>query len=322
MRKSILVTVATMLALTFTKTTAQTWNIGYGNPLTDAVTATLRNDTLYIDGYGRTAFFYKPSKIPWRGSSFKTVVIGSDITYVGGAYNNQFVGKTILREQVVDYFKTPTDEIRINNKMNTKKKYPRFRVAANGGWGYRPTTMLGASSDFKKYMRKLNFGFHYDVELSYYYQRSLGVGLKYNEFLSGNESAPAVHRDGSTEKGDMSDNIRTKYVGTMFNYRGLNSKNTNSFLMGLGFGYVNYQHKGFFVDKPVNINKHSAGFYCSLGYDWGIYKGLALGIQVSGLIGLVGFFKYSEMYNMSFGNQHAAQRISRIDLSVGLRFNK
>ncbi len=69
----------------------------------------------------------------------------------------------------------------------------------------------------------------------------------------------------------------------------------------------------------VNIQKSTVGFYLSFGYDWGIYKGLGLGFQLSGLMGkLSPFPKLEEPYTYNIN----VRNLYRIDLSIGLRFNK
>ncbi len=79
--------------------------------------------------------------------------------------------------------------------------------------------------------------------------RNLGVGLKYNEFLSSNEGDFSEKKligvnSYETKIWSASNNIRTKFIGPIFSVRGLNSKNTNCFMIDIGVGYVDYRSKG------------------------------------------------------------------------------
>lgn len=81
MKKNLTILTTATLVLVATTMNAQTWNIG---DVGSDVTATLRNDTLYIDGNGGAKNYIGSSeRPPWYGQTFKNVVIGSGITSIG-----------------------------------------------------------------------------------------------------------------------------------------------------------------------------------------------------------------------------------------------
>jgi hypothetical protein len=224
----------------------------------------------------------------------------------------------------IKYYSTaevPIDKIK-NNEI-----YPRFRIAVSGGWSYR-TAQISKSipSDFNRHYQKLKSGFHYDLGISHYFSELFGVGFKYNEFLTSNETQNVyiTYPDGYTEYGSLKDSYRIKFIGPMFCTRFFNSTKKNCLLIDIGFGYIGFQDKGHIVSIPAKINGNTVGFYSSIGYDIGISKDLSIGFQlsaVSGILTQVKRFDGISTETVKF-DKNDYEDISRIDLSIGLRFNK
>jgi len=258
----------------------------------------------------------------------KITKVKSDNIYFTFKYKDE-IRNTLLPVNQIDYYQMnyySTAEVSAS-KVRNIEIFPHFQIALSGGWSYR-TARLASNipSDFKDYYQKLKSGFHYDVGLSYYFTEQLGVGLKYNEYLSKKElgNVYITYTDGSTEYGNMSDNIRVKFIGPTFNYRYFNTTKRNCFLMGIGIGYMDYRDKGFLVSSPVTIKGGTVGTYLSFGYDFGISENLALGFQLTFSSGTLSRITTSDGTSTQTVNLDNDQRenLSRIDLSIGLRFNK
>jgi hypothetical protein len=205
-------------------------------------------------------------------------------------------------------------DIRSDNKY-----YPRFRFAVSGGWSYRTGRLpQNISPDVSDYLQKLKSGFHYDAGLSYYFSEYLGAGLRYSEYLSSNSD------DGSIGYGSMSDRIRINFIGPVFSTRLFNQTKKNCLLMDLGIGYLGYRDKALFASEELTLKGGTAGFYWNIGYDIGISQHIALGFQLSLISGLLSEYKssngtYTQVIKL---DKDTRENLSRIALSVGLRFGK
>jgi hypothetical protein len=207
------------------------------------------------------------------------------------------------------------------------KIYPRFRVELNGGWNYRIAKISeNVPSDLTSYIRKLMSGFHVGAGLTYYFSEYFGGGVKYNNYWSSNKinNVQVTYLDGTTDFGNISDDIHVTFIGPVFSTRLFNSKKTNCILLNLAVGYVEYKDKGVLASKNIEIEGSTVGACMDVGYDIGISKNWALGIQVSLMSGVISQVKYSDgrqTQTIKLDNNQR-ENLARIELSIGLRFNK
>jgi len=258
----------------------------------------------------------------------KITKVKSDHIYFTFKHKEEIRNTLLPAGQVAFYQKNyfqiaevPADMIPDNNN------FPRYRFAVSGGWSYRTAKLSNSiQSDFRNHYQKLKSGFHYDLGISYYFSELLGVGLKYNEFLTSyeTENVYLTYPNGHTEYGNLKDSYRIKFFGPVFCTRLLNSKMKNCLLMELGLGYMDYQDKGNLVSIPVKINGSTVGSYLSIGYDFGIAKDLALGLQLSLLSGIltqITTFDGTSKVTTKLDKDNY-EDLSRIEIAIGLRFNK
>jgi hypothetical protein len=258
----------------------------------------------------------------------KITKVKSDNIYFVFKYKEEIRNTLLPVDQVAFYQKNyySTSEVP-KGKIFGNEIYPHFRVTVNGGWSYRTASLSSSiSSDFKDYWKNLKSGFHYELGVSYYFTEIFGVGLKYNEFLSSNEMGDVYveYPDETTEYGNMSDNIRIKFIGPSFSCRLLNSSKKNCFLIDLAWGYMDYRDKRSILNMSASFKGGTFGTYMSIGYDIGIYKNLALGFQISALTGILTQFTFSDGTSTQTIklDKDMYENFARIDLSIGLRFNK
>jgi len=203
--------------------------------------------------------------------------------------------------------------------------FPRFRLAINGGYSYMTAKVAeSVPDDFKNYVKKLKSGYHFGGDLSYYFSELYGVGGKCFIFKSSSSSDIYLEdTNGDRKYGIMSDDLTITYIGPVFSTRFLNWNKKNAFLMNVSLGYMGYSSDKVIIDK-YKMKGSTLGMAFDIGYDIGISQNFSLGFQLSLLSGSLS--KYSlnngiitETVNL---NKDEYENISRIDFTIGLRFNK
>jgi len=222
-----------------------------------------------------------------------------------------------------NYFQT--SEVQAN-KIIYNEIYPHFRAAVTGGWSYRVAKLAdNIPSDFEKYMKDLKSGYHYGLDLSYYFSEQVGFGFKYYNYHSKNEitNVYVTLPNGSTQIGNMSDDISINFIGPFFSTRLLNANKKNSFLINLGLGYVGYKDNAVLISDFL-IKGSTIGLCWDIGYDIGLSENFALGFQFSYIIGTLTRYELSDGASTQTVklDKENYESLSRIDLSIGLRFNK
>jgi hypothetical protein len=202
-------------------------------------------------------------------------------------------------------------------------KLPRLRIAAGGGWSYRTGRVSDQiPSDFRTYTKELKSGWHYQFDINYYLSERLGLGLKYSNYTAKNEisSIYIVQNDGTTTFGKMSDDIRIQFFGPMLSTR-LLMPNNNSFLFNLSLGYMTYKDEAVMV-TPFTITGETLGIGWDIGYDLMTTPNLAVGVQLSFIIGTLIEYEVSDGITTHTvkPEKESYENLSRIDLSLGIRF--
>ena len=221
------------------------------------------------------------------------------------------------------YFEVPEVPV---EKVLAMENYPRIRIALNGGYAYRiariDPEIVYISKDLTDYMKKLKHGFNYGLDFSYYFNKYCGIGIGYNAFQSKNkiENYDLISPYYPLW-GEINDNIRIDFVGAFLNSRLLHANNKNALLFGLGVGYIRYYDKGKANYQDVIIKGGSVGLRGNMGYDISINKNIAIGFQFSYIFGILTQVKVYNGDYFETAYMKENENLSRIDLSVGLRFN-
>jgi len=97
----------------------------------------------------------------------------------------------------------------------------------------------------------------------------------------------------------------------------------NGLVMNFGVGYLGYFNAGMLI-YPLLLKGNTLGFSWDFAYDIRIAENLALGLQVSFVLGTlreyeITYLSRTETIELDKDNY---DNISRIDLSLGLRFVK
>ncbi|WP_114784203.1 autotransporter outer membrane beta-barrel domain-containing protein [Botryobacter ruber] len=203
--------------------------------------------------------------------------------------------------------------------------YPALRIALDAGWSTRTGKISGAvPPEFHDYIKKLKRGFHLGLDAAYYTESQVGFGLKYRFYNASNSEQVYVSGAGGTSQMELSDQIFINFLGPTVNTRLWDSDDKNALYMGMGLGYLGYRNNSSLGTYKANYSGSTVGLSCDLGYDFGLDRNNAFGIQVSYTIGAL------TRYKETIGNtsrlveleKDKYEDLSRIDLTIGMRFNK
>jgi hypothetical protein len=256
----------------------------------------------------------------------KITKVKSDYIYFVCKYKEE-TRNTLLPVNKVAYYQLdyyPTAEVPAE-EIQAYKSYPHFKVAVSGGWGYRIAPIANdVPPEFVQYVKGLKSGFHYNAALSYYFNKHLGIGLKYNGSHSGNEmdNIYLINPDSTIEYGKMSDKIMINLILPYFTARFLSARNDNCLFLEAGFGYMGYRDRATIVSQELTYTGFTIGLCGTVGYDFAISQDWAIGFQLSLITGSISQFKVSGSGYTGTIDLKQYEGLSRIDLSVGLRFNK
>ena len=80
------------------------------------------------------------------------------------------------------------DSLKNSNESEVKEKsFLKYRVSVNGGWSNRLAEVSeDVPDDLKEYVRELKTGYHYGIDITYFFSERAGFGFKNNRFNSEN----------------------------------------------------------------------------------------------------------------------------------------
>lgn len=200
---------------------------------------------------------------------------------------------------------------------------PKVRVALQGGLGY----IIGAvdktmGQDMIEYQKKLKKGLNDGVDISYFYSAGNSIGLKYSHVRS-SVSAYGTFSfdDGTTQSGELSDNISLLFIGPYLGMSTLGNGSKHIFSLNAGAGYVGYKDDACVI-TPYTVSGWTLGYYIGLQYDFMITKTIALGAEAALFTGTITDLNKTENGTTSKLQleKGQAQGASHLDLTLGLRF--
>lgn len=214
-----------------------------------------------------------------------------------------------------------------NQYEPVRKPYKQYMVAIKGGYSYEISKVSDDLPGYlEDYVEDIKSGYHFGGDIAYFFNESLGIGLKYVQFNSSNKMYDTSVPDpfGNWHYGaDLKDDIRVIYWGPSFWVRFPVKNNRNSLSMSVALGPIDYTDNKRIIDK-YKITGNTLGLSYDLGYNVGISQNLSLDFRISFLFGELSEYKvkcgsYSEKYDLDDDDYEG---LSRLDLSIGLIFNK
>jgi hypothetical protein len=210
-----------------------------------------------------------------------------------------------------------------------KAKFPRFRLAVDGGWQYRFAKLAeGMDPSLKNHYTKLKSGFNYDIQAGYFFTENQGFEAMFSQYFFHNNlgSIFLIDEEGNAYfTGSISEKIRFNYAGINYIVRFYGSKKKNCFLMAFGIGYLGYIDKLFFDEREeAKITARTLGVNFGIGYDIALSKYFSIGFKCSFFGG------YFKNYDLTIDGittpetmpKNSSEGLGTIKLSLGLRFNR
>ena len=255
--------------------------------------------------------------------------INNGFIYFTFKHNNEVRNTLLPTNQVVVQHKNYFSEPEIPKSYVFKAKFPRFRVAANGGWQYRTAKLPSGLDPFwNEHYKKMKSGFHYDVQAAYFFAYNHGIEVLFSQHFFGNtlKNMFLVDDGGNTIGfGNLKNKTMFNYVGANYIVRFFNSKKVNCFSMTFGLGYLGYIDKLIFNNEEfIKMTASTIGVNLGVGYDIGIAKNLAIGFKFSFMGGSFRNYKLTADGKTTSETmpEKTSEGLGTIKLAVGLRFNK
>jgi hypothetical protein len=241
-----------------------------------------------------------------------------------GELRETFLPVSSVKVYQQDYFDKPDIP---PAKTKSRGNYPRVRLAAQGGWSYQiAKSPEGMPSWLEEYVKDLKSGYNLGADFSYFINEGIGLGFKYNYYKSNNhmDDVYIEYDDGTMDYGIMEDNIAINFYGPGFYTRSLSANHNSALIAAISLGYLSYKNEAVLINESFTMEGSSFGMVLDLGYDIGISDDMAIGLQLSFTLGTlskleVDYGSHTETIELDPDNY---ENLSRIDLSIGLRFNK
>lgn len=220
------------------------------------------------------------------------------------------------------HVEVPADKIK-----NLDGNYQKFRIGGYGGWSYLTAKVSdNVPPNFRQYVKDLQSGYHLGADFSYFTSENIGFGIKYSMFKTGNELDNIYAVDtvtGQVRTGKLKDDITIQYFGPTICTRISSSNKKTHFISNFSLGYLSYKNNATVIDNFI-LTSGTLGLMWDLGVDFSIDKNLSLGLFFAYKLGTLNQFNYDNgKQNKTIKlDKDNVESISRIDLSVGLRWNK
>ncbi|HVI44219.1 MAG TPA: hypothetical protein VM802_05100 [Chitinophaga sp.] len=203
--------------------------------------------------------------------------------------------------------------------------YSRFRFAINGGYSYRLAKISpDLNSEARNYFKKLKSGFNVSADVLYYFNESLGAGIKYSRFQTSKSDVLLVDVPNSGRmRTTVGDNMAFNFFAATFATRFYNKKQTNFFYANLSLGYLNYYDDGWVHIQKAKLTGGTVGFGWDLGYDVRITRRLSAGAQLSLISGKLSSITREDGYGRTKVQLEGDQKesLSHLNISAGIRWN-
>lgn len=199
--------------------------------------------------------------------------------------------------------------------------HSKFRIALNAGFSQLlAKTSESASPQNRSYISELKSGYHYGLDAAYFISKDLGFGMKLNQFKTSNSGVFYNEMSGSFL---VEDNISTTFIAPSFTGKLVSPSNNHTFIFGVALGYLNYINNGRNGNAVLKLNGATLGSALDAGYDLKLFKNFAIGAQASIISGVLTSYTVSSgsMSKKVELSENERENLSRLDLSLGARFN-
>jgi len=249
--------------------------------------------------------------------------IESDYIHFDYVYNEEVRNSVLMISTLKTYQEKFYSESELPTRRNSNIDYPRFHIIISGGGSYLFDPMLSDVNEiFKDYYQELKMGYNLGVDVNYYFNKTIGLGIKYNYFNSSSSDKGSSSGDGFTSAWDISENIMINFAGPTFLARFLSKKNGNAFIIGVSVGYMWYKDDAVFFE-PAIVSGNTFGLNIDASYHISLSEKFFLGFSVSSTLGFMNKVNIDDgqtTQTFDFEKFEDYKNIYRADLSIKLGF--
>jgi hypothetical protein len=215
------------------------------------------------------------------------------------------------------YTKQTTREKGKNNDIRDYREPGKTMLSVDGGFSFEIGKISESiPDDLKDYTQQLRSGYNFSVGITSWFDEEVGVGFKYQNFLSRNE----LHGDLTLKYGKLSDNVKVSLYAPSINLR-VNYRNGTSFFNNYYLGYISYKNEAV-VQKPCTIKGGTVAAGIDGGYEVELGDHFLLAFQgslVAGVLKKVNIYDGGGVRTMHL-EKGSYESLYRVDFSIGLRF--
>lgn len=220
------------------------------------------------------------------------------------------------------YINDPVELAR--QKAESEKKEYHIQFALNGGYAFRTARFSNdISGDYKDYLRKLSHGPDFGASLRINLTDGFTLGLQYDRFSKSQQAVGYTYDDeGNYYEGNISNTHTITFIGASFGALSSYSRNRKHFLcVDLLAGYLEYEDNAEEFGLSYKLTGKTLGYGVGFGYDYRITKHIAIGAELSYIIGALKEVLYDDGITkraINLGN--SKEGLQRINLKAGVRF--
>jgi len=245
----------------------------------------------------------------------KITKITKDYVHFIFKYNAEIRSTLLPTNQVAVHHKDYFSVSELPANYTHKDVFPHLRFAIDGGWQYRTAKIVdGVDLLWRKHLKEMKSGFHYDIQAAYFFLESHGAELMFSQQFFGHDSGRLK----------LNEKVSFNYIGANYLFRLFDSEQQNCWLFSVGLGYMGYNNRSLLNNENMKMTAGTLGSNVAIGYDIGLSGGFGMGFKLSLMGG--SFRNYKLTKNGITTNETYPDNISEglgtIKLSVGLRFNQ
>ena len=204
-----------------------------------------------------------------------------------------------------------------------KKKDFNVRIGLQGGYGFRTAKLpSNISNDYLDYLRKLTRGPVLGANVRFNITNGFTLGVHYDRFSKGVQAEGYLYdEDGNYYEGSISNFHTINFVAGSFGLMALSLNKKHCTYYDLLFGYMDYKDKAEEFGSKYTLSGNSIGFGFSLGYDYLLTKHIAIGAEVSYILGALSKIKYEEgLYTEEIDLGSSREGLQRVNLKAGISY--
>lgn len=202
---------------------------------------------------------------------------------------------------------------------------PKWRFSVQGGYGYRMGKMPEDMNQLMtNHVKSLKDGFAFEVDATYYFLESFGIGMKYSGLHVGNkeEHVTVSYDDGRQESGIMEDKINISFAGPFASYRYFSNNMNHCIILNYGIGYMGYKDKAVLIN-PFTLKGNTLGTVYEIGYEYRLNDRISLGGMLSSYSGTITKMQtnYGGAWKEIMLEDESYESLTHYNFTIGLRIN-